>query len=83
MIFRNMIQQYLLVKARELTLDAFISRIFPIKATQGEGLKILTSKQMLQRLPIALKQVKACNTSENYRLNQANHMFFVLRKRNY
>ena len=30
-----------------------------------KGLKILTSKQMLQRLPIALAQVKADNTSEN------------------
>ena len=35
------------------------------KATQGEGLNISTSKQMLQRLPIALAQVKAGNTSEN------------------
>ena len=30
----------------------------------GRGLKILTSKQMLQRLQIALAQVKAGNTSE-------------------
>ena len=30
-----------------------------------KGLKILTSKQMLQRLPIALAQVKADNTTEN------------------
>ena len=29
------------------------------KATKGTGLKILTPKQMLQRLPIALAQVKA------------------------
>ena len=34
------------------------------KATNGTGLKILTSKQMLQRLPIGLAQVKAGNTSE-------------------
>ena len=26
--------------------------------TEGKGLKILTTKQMLQRLPIALAQVK-------------------------
>ena len=31
----------------------------------GEGLKILTRKHMLQRLPIALAQVKASDTSEN------------------
>ena len=29
------------------------------------GLKILTPKQMLQRLPIALAQVKAGNNSES------------------
>ena len=32
---------------------------------KGRGLKILTSKQMLQKLPIVLAQVKAGNTSEN------------------
>ena len=31
----------------------------------GEGLKILTPKQMLQRLPTALAQVKAGNNSES------------------
>ena len=36
------------------------------KATKGTGLKILTLKQMLQRLPIALVQVKAGNNSENF-----------------
>ena len=36
-----------------------------LKATKGTGLKILTPKQMLQRLPIALAQVKAGNNSEN------------------
>ena len=33
------------------------------KATMGKGLKILTPKEMLQRLPIALAQVKAINNS--------------------
>ena len=32
--------------------------------TEGRGPKILTPKQMLQRLPIALAQVKASNNSE-------------------
>ena len=49
----------------ESILNAFKSGILPIKATQGKELKILTPKQMLQRLPIALAQVKAGNTSEN------------------
>ena len=35
------------------------------KTKFGEGPKILTSKQMLYRLPIALAQVKGGNTSEN------------------
>ena len=35
------------------------------KATEEKGLKILTTKQMLQRLPIALAQVKADNKSES------------------
>ena len=35
------------------------------KATKGTGLKILSSKQMFQGLPIALAQVKAGNNSES------------------
>ena len=35
------------------------------KAKYGVGLKIWTAKQMAQRLPIALAQVKAGNNSEN------------------
>ena len=33
--------------------------------TKGTRIKILTPKQMIQRLPIALAQVKAGNNSEN------------------
>ena len=32
---------------------------------EGKGLKILTPKQMVQRLPIALVQIKACNNLES------------------
>ena len=35
------------------------------QTAKGKGLKILTPKQLLQRLPIALAQVKAGNNSEN------------------
>ena len=35
------------------------------KQQKGKGIRILTSKQMLQRLPIAFAQVQAGNTSEN------------------
>ena len=59
-------------KVLRKVLNAFDSKIFPIKA-EGTGFlgkvsdhsnpKILTTKQKLQRLPIALTQVKAGNTS--------------------
>ena len=39
---------------RELVVNAFKSGLFPLKSTTGIGLKVLTHKQMLQRLPIAL-----------------------------
>ena len=37
------------------------------KAIEGKRLKMLTLRQMLQRLPIALAQVKPGNTSKNLR----------------
>ena len=43
----------------------------------GTGLKILTPKQMLQRLPVALAQVKAGNISENL-LNQVRWKIYSL-----
>ena len=45
--------------------------------TNGKGLKILTPKQMLQRLPIALSQVKAGNKSENL-LNEIRQIIYLL-----
>ena len=35
------------------------------RSTEGTGLKILTPKKMVQRLPISLAQVKAGNNSES------------------
>ena len=43
----------------------------------GTGLKILTSKQMFQRLPIALAQVKAGNNSEKL-LNEIKQIVYSL-----
>ena len=43
----------------------------------GTGLKILTPKQMLQRLPITLAQVKAGNNSENL-LNEIRQIVYSL-----
>ena len=48
-----------------------------LKATKGTGLKILISKQMLQRLPIALAQVKAGNNSEDL-LNEIRQIVYSL-----
>ena len=48
---------YALYEGQELTLNAFKSGIFSIKATQVEGIKILALKKMLRRLPVALAQM--------------------------
>ena len=65
-------------------LNAFDSKIFPRK-TKGSGylgskpsnFKILTPKQMLQRLPIALAQIKAGNNSESL-LNEIRQIVYSL-----
>ena len=55
-----------------MVLNGFKSKIFLTKSTgtcsfntDNSKLKVLTPKQMLQRLPIAFAQVKAGNNSEN------------------
>ena len=47
------------------------------KENTGKGLKMLTPKQMLQRLPIALAQVKASNNSESL-LNEIRQIVYSL-----
>ena len=47
------------------------------KGKYGEGLKILSPKKMVQRVPIALVQVKAGNTSEKL-LNEIRQIIYVL-----
>ena len=47
------------------------------RATKGRGLKILSPKQMLQRLSIALAQVKAGNNSESL-LNEIRQIVYSL-----
>ena len=74
---------YNFFEGREKTLDAFESKIFLTKS-KGVGiinsdhfkLKVLTPKQMLQRLPIALAQVKAGNNSES--LNEIGQIVYSL-----
>ena len=47
------------------------------RETKGKELHILTPKQMLQRLPIALAQVKAGNNSESL-LNEIRQIVYSL-----
>ena len=47
------------------------------KASHGTGLKILTPKQMLQRFPIALAEVKAGNNSQSF-LNETRQIVYSL-----
>ena len=68
-----------LYEGREVILNAFKSGLFPLKLTKGTGLKILTPKQMVQRLPIALAQAKAGNNSENL-LNKIKRTVYSLYK---
>ena len=69
---------------RKKVLNAFESKIFSIKSkdsgllnTDHSKRKILTPKQMVQRLPIALSQVKAGNNSENL-LNEIRQIVYSL-----
>ena len=48
-----------------------------IKQNREQDLKIFTPKQMLQRLPTALQQVKAGNNSENS-LNEIRQIVYSL-----
>ena len=54
------------------------------RSIHRKGLRILNTEQMLQRLPIALAQVKAANAS-NYFLNEIRKIIyvFVSSKENY
>ena len=54
-----------------------INAEYDAKQQEGKGLKILTPKQMLQRLPIALGQIKAGNISETL-LNETRQIVYSL-----
>ena len=47
------------------------------KATEGKGFKLLTSKQMLKRLPLAFALIKAGNNSESL-LNEIKQIVYSL-----
>ena len=56
--------------------DYFLMSEAKTKATKGTGLKILIPMQMLQRLTIALAQVKAGNNSESL-LNKIRQIVYL------
>ena len=71
-----------LYKARKAAIDFFdeyTSRVSEARhqAKKGTGLKILTHKEMIQRLPIALAQTKAGNNSESL-LNEIGQIVYAL-----
>ena len=75
---------YNFFEGREEIIDVFKSKIFLTKPKSAgilnpdhSKLKILTPKQMLQRLPIALAQVKAGNNSESL-LNEIRQIVYSL-----
>ena len=57
--------------------NAFKSRLFKSKSKTGTGLKILTPKQMLQRLPIALAKIKAGNNSQSFLIEIRQIVYFL------
>ena len=64
---------YLIIE-QELNLKLLI---YQNNGTTGTGLKILTPKQVLQRLPIGLAQVKVGNNSESL-LNEIKQIVYFL-----
>ena len=75
---------YNLFEGRERVLNAFDSKILLTKSKGTDilnpdhsKLKILSPKQMLQRLPIALAQVKAVSNSQSL-LNEIRQIVYSL-----
>ena len=71
---------YVLYEGQELTLIAFKNGIFSSESTQGKRFIILICKHMLQRLPVALAQEKAGNTSDSL-LNEIRQIIYSLLKK--
>lgn len=56
------------------TISPALLDLSPLNTTQEKEIKILSLKQMLQRLPILLAQVKTGNTSDSI-LNEIRQTF--------
>ena len=65
------------IKFYDYSLNSLMMSKAKTKTTKGTGLRILTPKQMLQSLPIALAQVKAGNNSESF-LNEIRQIVYSL-----
>ena len=76
MIRRKKLLIYLII-TQKLNLNLFIDQNMMNLREKDINKKILTPKQMLQRLPIALAQVKAGNNSESL-LNQIRQIVYSL-----
>ena len=76
-----------LIQGTEMAINAFKSGIFQMskesqdneESQEGTGLKILTSNEILKRLPIALAQVKTGNNSESL-LNEIRQIVYSLHR---
>ena len=76
----------MLYESREKVINLFgdysiIASDTKLKSIDGEVIKILTSKQVFQKLTIALAQVKAGNTSESL-LNEISQIIYSLHRAN-
>ena len=63
-------------RQKMLKIFNYLGEIFN-RPTKGKGLKILTSNQMLSRLPISLAQLKAGNNSEKLK-NEIRQLLYSL-----
>ena len=68
---------FMMISSYSLMMSEAKAKSKQINTTKETGLKIFTPKQMLQRLPIALAQVKAGNNSENL-LNEIRQIIYSL-----
>ena len=65
------------VKGLKDIADLYNIKLGSDKSKKGEGLKILTNKQMLNRLPILLTQIQAGNNSKSLK-NELRQILYSL-----
>ena len=77
-----------MIKAADSVLDHFVNTVKLTESdssndTEGQGLKILTPNQMLNRLPIALAQLKGGNNSEKLKNEIRQILYSLYRSKNF